>query len=260
MFESFRELYSYRCMIRNLVKRDIRGRYKGSVLGVLWNLLLPLVQIIVYVMVFTTIFKPDIDNYAIYMITGMVLWFYFSDCLSEGSYVLVANGDMLKKIYFPRIALPISVVLARLVNFLIMTAVLIFILAITGYGISPVALLFYPLLVLLFIIFMVGMATIFSALDVFFRDVQYIITAILMALIWLTPIMYLREKVEYPILDTIITINPMTYYTEMMQSIFYWQSIPSIGTILTCAGISIGVFGIGFILFKYLEKDFAEVL
>ena len=247
-------------MLASLVKRDIRGRYKGSLLGVLWNIIVPLVQVVVYLLVFTSIFKPNIDNYAIYMITGMVLWFYFADCLSEGSFIMIVNSDMLKKIYFPRSVLPISVVLARFVNFAITLVIMLAIIIVTGYGVSLYALLYTPILIVLFILFMIGSTLMFSALDVYFRDIQYIISVTLMALIWLTPIMYMRGTFDNPFLETILSYNPMTYYVEFMQSIFYWGTAPELMNILICAGLSIGMFIIGILVFNYLEKDFAEVL
>ena len=113
MFESLRESRAYGSMIRNLVKREIRGRYKGSVLGFLWNFVLPLMQIIVYLMVFSVIFRQDLEDYYAYLIVGMVPWFMLCDSMVSGAGSVVDNSQLITKIYFPRMVIPISVVLSK---------------------------------------------------------------------------------------------------------------------------------------------------
>ena len=260
MFESVAELYQYRSMIRNLVKREIRGRYKGSVLGFLWNFITPLIQILVYIIVFTAIFKPSIENYPLYLISGMIIWIWFSESSTDGSGTLVANGDMLKKIYFPRIVLPISVVLSKMVNFLIMVALFFIISFSMGYGVSLEALLWLPIVVVISLFFILGFVLIMSALDVYLRDVQYILTVLMMALIWMTPIMYSSEGIESELLNMILTVNPLTYLVHLYQSVFYWKAAPSMTDLVISLIITVVLMIVGLIVFNRLEKDFAEVL
>ena len=260
MFDSVKNLFNYRSMVWNLVRREVRGRYKGSILGFIWNFLTPLIQILVYIVVFSAIFKPNIDNYAIFLTSGMILWILFSESIVECSWVLVGNSEMLKKIYFPRSALPIAQILSKMVNFIIMLAIYFVIVIVMDFGVSFEALLSFIPFILIFVIFMIGFALIVSALDVYFRDVQYILTVLMMALIWMTPIMYTRDSFDSELLSTIISCNPMTYYVEWFHDILYWKCLPDISTVVICLVISVVFFAIGCFVFKKLEKDFAEVL
>ena len=260
MFESLKELVNYRCMIRNLVKREIRGRYKGSILGFIWNFIVPLVQILVYIMVFSAIFKPGIDNYAIYLTAGMIAWLLFSESLVDGSGTLVANSDLLKKIYFPRSVLPISIVLSKLVNYVITLAVFFIIVAVMDFGVSYEALLLLLPCIIIFVIFLIGAALFLSAINVYFRDVQYIVSVAMMAWIWLTPIMYVRDQFDNAIFNFIIKFNPMTYFIDMFQAILYWKVAPTGITITLCILMAVVSLVVGSLVFKLLEKKFAEVL
>ena len=260
MFESLKEFISYRGMIRNLVKREIRGRYKGSVLGFLWNFIVPLVQILVYILVFSNIFKSGLDNYAVFLTSGMIVWIMFSESLVDGSGMLVGNSEMLKKIYFPRSVLPISMVLSKLVNFFIMLAIFFIFIAVMDFGASWQALLCLFIAIPIFLLFLIGLTLFLSSINVYLRDIQYIVSVIMIALIWLTPIMYVRDQFDNALLNTLLTINPMTYFIEMFQSILYWQTVPSLSSVCICLGIALISLFVGILVFKLLEKDFAEVL
>ena len=260
MLDSAKNLLNYRSMIWNLIKREVRGRYKGSILGFFWNFITPLVQILVYIIVFSAIFKPNLDNYAIYLTCGMIMWIYFSDAVSESSWILVGNSDMLKKIYFPRSALPIAQVLSKLVNYFIMLAIFIIIALATGFGVDWLLLLTIIPFTIVFVIFIIGISLILSALDVYFRDIQYIVTVSLMALIWLTPIMYSKDSFDMELLSNILAVNPMTYFVEWFHSILYWKCLPDMTTVIVCLVLSASSFIIGYIVFNRLENNFAEVL
>ena len=132
--------------------------------------------------------------------------------------------------------------------------------AIVGRYVDIASLLLIPLFTVILIMFIVGVTLLVSALDVFFRDIQYIISVLLMALVWLTPIMYSRNDVDSSLLITIININPMTYYVDLFQKIMYWNIVPSAMDFVICILISIVTLTIGMLVFKHLEKDFAEVL
>ena len=260
MFESIVELFRYRSMIRNLVKREIRGRYKGSILGFLWNFITPLIQIMVYIIVFSAIFKPDIENYPLYLISGMMVWIWFSESSTDGSGTLVANGDMLKKIYFPRSVLPLSIVLSKMVNFLIMIVLYAVIAAVMNYRLSIEALFCLPLIIVITFFFIFGFVLMMSAIDVFLRDVQYILSVLMMALVWMTPIMYSSEGIENGLLNTILTLNPLTYVVHLYQSVFYWRSVPSMTDLCVCVICAAVLMIVGVLIFKKLEGSFAEVL
>ena len=170
MFGFIRELYQYRSMILNLVKRDLRGRYKGSLLGFLWNFVLPLMQILVYIMVFTIIFRQNIEHYYVYLIVGMVPWIMFSESISSGAGSVVDNSQLITKIYFPRSVIPVSIVISKFVNFLISMAIVFAVLAIGGHGFEIYSVLTTPLAVLCLFIFSLGLAVLLAAANVYLRD------------------------------------------------------------------------------------------
>lgn len=259
MFGLIGELYEYRSMVYNLVKRDLRGRYKGSALGFLWNIILPLIQIIVYVMVFTIIFRQDIEHYYAYLIVGMVPWLMFSESIGAGSGSVIENSQLITKIYFPRAVIPVSIVLSKMVSFLISLAIVFAVLGLQ-HGFDAIAVLVTPLSVLCLLLFSTGAALLLAALNVYMRDVQYMVTTLLMVWIWLTPIMYVRGFIDNVYFDALLAINPMTYIVQMFQDPLYWHSIPDIGVMAVAVVESIAMLVIGFLLYNRMALDFAEVL
>ena len=247
-------------MVYNLVKREVRGRYKGSVLGFIWNFITPLMQILVYVLIFTIVFKPGIDNYAIYLISGIVIWNWFAESSTEGAGMFVGNSDLVKKIYFPRAILPISLVLSKMVNFLIMLVIFFIIIVSTGFGISLEMLLYLPIAIVISLFFIIGISLLLSSLNVYLRDIQYIVTVVLMLWFWITPIMYTVKNIDDVLINTILRYNPMTYFVELFQDIFYWKTAPDVSTVLICLLLSVVSVAVGSFVFKRLEKNFAEVL
>lgn len=256
---SWKELYNYRDMLKNLVKRDIRGRYKGSALGFIWNFVLPLVQILVMVIVFGAIFKNQVPNYPLYMISGMVIWIWFSESISETSGVLVGNSELLKKIYFPRAILPISTVISKMINFLILLLFAIIVMVVMKHEVT-INLLFLPIIIVISYVMILGLSLILSALDVFLRDVQYIISALLMAWIWATPIMYMTSTINNELLNTVCKYNPMTYFVEMFHDVLYLGIAPNLENLLIALAIAVVALVVGVIVFRQLEGKFAEVL
>ena len=260
MLGTLHELYDYRSMVYNLVKRDLRGRYKGSLLGFLWNFILPIMQIIVYILVFTIIFKQDIEDYYVYLIVGMVPWFMFSDSLNYGSGSVVDNSQLITKIYFPRSVIPVSVVISKFINFLISMVFVFIMLIVVGHGVEPMALITLPLAILCLFLFSMGMTMVLASLNVYMRDVQYMVTVILMMLIWMTPIMYVRGFVDNEFFNLILSINPLTYLVELFQSALYWGALPPIETVLIASLESLAMAFIGAYVYSRLSVDFAEVL
>ena len=243
-----------------MVRREIRGRYKGSLLGFLWNFLTPLAQILVYIIVFSIVFRPNIENYAIYLTCGMVLWIFFSETLCDSSHVFVSNSDLLKKIYFPRLVLPLSTLVSKMINFLIMLAIFFVITLVLDYGISLWAVSSLILFIPIFVLFLFGLSMILSSINVYLRDIEYMTTVTMMFLIWLTPIMYSRAQFESTLLDTLLSLNPMTYFVQVFQDILYWKVVPDPMSMLACLILAVAFFLIGLAVFSRLEKDFAEVI
>ena len=260
MFETLHELIEYRSMVFNMVKRDIRGRYKGSLLGFLWNFVLPLMQIIVYILVFTIIFRQNIEHYYVYLIVGMIPWFMFSDSVNYGSGSVVDNSQLITKIYFPRSVIPVSIVISKLVNFLISMVFVFIVVIVGGHGLDPVALIALPLAVACLFLFSMGLTMILAALNVYMRDVQYLVSVILMMLIWMTPIMYVHSFVDNDFFQLILNLNPLTYLVEMFQNILYWKALPPLDSTLIAVGESLIAVCAGMYIYAKLSVDFAEVL
>ena len=261
MFETVRELTRYRGMIGNFIRKEIRGKYKGSLLGFLWNFIVPITQVAVYLMVFSIVFRPGIESYPIYLVVGMVPWIFLSESLISGSGSIVNNSNMVTKIYFPRSILPISTVVSKFVNFVISIGIEVVIILATGYGLDPVMLLLLPLVTLLFFMAITGVTLILAAINTYFRDVEYIVNVLMMVLVWLSPIMYMRSmSSEGSLMSIILNLNPVTYYIEAFQAIFYYQALPELFTMVFCVVFAVAILAFGFYVFNKLEKDFAEVL
>ena len=145
MISQLKEIYEYREMIFSLVRRDLRGRYKGSVLGFLWTFINPLLQLAVYTIVFSVILKNSIERYYIYLFVALVPWMFFSACITSGSHCVIAQKDMVRIIYFPRAVLPISFVTSKFVNMLFSFIIIFIILIISGVGINLQAIGALPL-------------------------------------------------------------------------------------------------------------------
>ena len=254
------ELYDYRAMIFNLVKRDLRGRYKGSVLGFLWNFILPAMQITVYAIVFTVVFRMNIEDYYVYLIAGMVPWIMFSDSAIAGAGCIVENMHFVSKIYFPRTVIPVSVVISKFINFLISVGIVLIILLVGGHGFSIVVLPTFFLAVVFLFLISLGFALFLAAADVYMKDIQYIVTVVMMLWIWLTPIMYVKNYIDNSAFQTILSINPMTYLVEMFQDVFYWHTITNVSVVMMAFLISTFAFIVGLIVFNRTSSSFVEVM
>lgn len=254
-----KELYRYREMIFRLVKRDLKGRYKGSLLGFLWTFINPLLQLIVYTMVFSTILRSGVEDYYIYLFVALVPWIFFSTSVSSGASVIWTQQDMVKKIFFPRIVLPISFVTAQFVNMILSFIVVIIVLEATKYGYSIESLLYLPIIMLIEYILALGFAMIVSAVTVYLRDLEYLLTIITMAWQFLTPVFYGMNQVPDKILP-ILLMNPMTPIIIAYRDILYYKQIPKMETLIHACTFSIGIFLIGYVVFTRLQRRFAEVM
>lgn len=247
-------------MISGLVKRDLRGRYKGSFLGFLWNIVNPLFQIVIYVIVFSQIMKNDTPNYVVYLICGMMPWLFFQDSIRQGAGCIVAQADLTKKIYFPREVLPLTAVISRFINLLITYVLVLLYITTLGPNINFSTFLYFIPALLFIFLFALGLTLLFSAINVYFRDIEHILGIILMAWMWITPIIYESEIMQGTPVEHIILWNPLTYFLKMFQQIFYYQIIPDIQTLVVCISVSIITLLIGETVFYNLSKDFAEEL
>ena len=254
----FKNLYQYRELLKTSVRKEVRGKYKNSFLGVLWSFLYPLLQIGVYAIVFPIIMKNNETNYTVFLCCALIPWNFFSTAINRSSFTMVENGNILKKVFFPREILPISVVTSEAVNFIISTVIILgFVL---GYGLGLTKfVLFYPLILLVQYILLIGISLILSSLVVYIRDLQHFIGIFLQLMFYATPIAY-NAKVIPQNYQWIMKLNPMSYIITGYRDIFYYQQMPDVQGLLVLLGIGLVLCVIGYLIFSKLQKGFAEQL
>jgi len=252
----FKNLYQYRELLKTNVQKEIRGKYKGSFLGVLWSFLNPLLMVAVYAIVFPYIMRVQVDNYLIFLIVAIIPWNYFTTVITTGSNCVWINGGIIKKVYFPREILPISVVAAGLINFLISCLIILIFLIFGGIGISW-QLLWLPLIAIIQTLLSMGLLFILSAINVYVRDVEYIVSFLLNLLFYATPILYTADMFPTSI-RWVLYLNPMTHLINAYRSIFYYQTMPVMSSLLYVGLLALIIAVIGYAIFRKLEKGFAE--
>ena len=253
-----KNLYNYRELLKTNITKDVGGKYKNSFLGVLWSFVNPLLQIAVYAFVFQIIMKSNIENYAVYLCCGLVPWQYFSSVVIKGAAVMIDNGNIIKKVYFPREILPISIVTSEGVNFLISTLIILGFVIFGGIGLS-INIIWYFLILAIQYMVSIGIAFIVSSLTVYFRDLLHMLGILIQLLFYATPIVYSMESVPEKF-HWLVKINPMTYLINGYRDIFYNKTMPDFHGLLISFGMGIVLIVFGYMLFKKLEKRFAEEL
>ena len=249
-------IYKYREFLKTNVKKDIRGKYKGSFLGVLWSFVNPLLMSLIYAIVFPFILKNSQDNYVTFVVIGILPWTFFTTVISQGTFCILANAGIIKKVYFPREILPISVAVSGLVNFMISLPIILAFVLISGIGLSFHALLF-PLIAITEFILLLGIIFITSSINVYIRDAEYIIAFFVNMLFYATPVLYsstlFPEKYR-----AILNLNPMTIIINSYRDIFYYQTMPDLQALGIVLIGSLALLFIGINVFKKLERKFAE--
>ena len=259
MIAQIKELYAYRQMIVSLVRKDLRGRYKGSVLGFLWTFINPLFQLVVYTIVFSYILKSSIDKYYLYLFVALIPWIFFSASITGGSASIVAQKDLVKKIYFPRQVIPISYVTSCFVNMLLCFIVIFAVVIVAGVRLDPLALLCLPIVMLVEYLLALGMALLSSAVTVYFKDLEHILGIVSMAWMYLTPIMYDKSIVPERFLP-LFNINPMTHIIECYRAVLYYGQVPQLSSLLSSFVLGVLFLLVGWLVFDRLQKHFAEEL
>ena len=254
----FKNLYEYRELLKTSVKKEVRSKYKNSFLGVLWSFLNPLLQIIVYAIIFSLILKNKQDNYAIFLCAGLIPWTYFSISINKSAFTIIENGNIIKKVYFPREIIPISVVTAETINFLISTIIILGFVIFGGIGISKY-ILYYPLVLIAQYLVILAISFVVSSICVYFRDLQHFIGIILQLLFYATPIVYSQNSIP-PEYQWILKYNPMTYIVNAYRNIFYYKTAINLKSIILLIIIAIGGCVCGYWIFSKLQKGFAEQL
>lgn len=255
--QTIKEILEYKQMIFSLVRKDLRGRYKGSVLGFLWTFINPLLQLMVFTMVFSVILRSDIEKYYLFLFVALIPWNFFSASLQGGSRAILNEQSLVTKIYFPREVLPIAYVTSSFINMLYCFIIVFLVLILSGIALNPIALLCLIPVMLLEYVMAVGIAMLTSSVTVYFRDFEHIIGIVSMAWQYLTPVMYPIDWVPEN-LRTVFNLNPMTPIIQAYRDILYYSKVPDMSTLISACIFAFVVLIIGFSVFEALKKRFAE--
>ncbi len=250
------EVYQYREMLKNLVRKDLRTRYKGSFFGFFWTFINPLLQLLVYTAIFSTIMRVNIDKYYMFLFVALLPWIFFSTSVLLSTSSIISNKDLVKKIYFPRIILPLSVVTSGLINLLFGFIIVLLALIFSGVGITW-AILYLPVVIFVAYVMTLGFSLLFSSLNVFFRDLEHILGIITMAWFYFTPVLFSVDMIPKAYLK-VFFLNPMTPIILSFRDILFYGQAPDwtmLGVNLL-TGLLLVLFG--GIVFSSLQRNFAE--
>lgn len=254
----FKELYEYRQLLKSNISKEVRGKYKGSFLGVLWSFVNPLLMTLVYAIVFPFLLKSSQPHYTTFIVIAIIPWTWFTYTIMSGTNTFLVNAGIIKKVYFPREILPISIVTSGLINYLISCIIIGLFLLFSGIGFS-LYILYLPLIVLTQYILQLGIIFITSSIDVYIRDAEYIINFIVQMVFYATPVLYsidmFPEKFRW-----ILRLNPLATIIESYRNIFYYKMSPDFKMLGITFVISSVVLVVGFLIFEKLKKGFAEEL
>jgi ABC-2 type transport system permease protein len=258
-------LFKYKELLLNFAKKELKIKYRNSVLGFFWSLLNPILMMLVFTFIFTValpIKNPNIDNYAIFFLAGLLPWNFFNASVTGSTMAIVGNGALVKKVYFPRELLPISISLANLVNLgLEFLVFLLFIVAnsflkyprfLDFYKYIPFLLILVPILWL----FTVGVSLLVASLNVYLRDIQHLVGIVLMVLFYSTPIIY--EPPDLGRFNMLFKANPMAAIILSFKQALFYMAYPSPKFVIYSLVVAVSVFLFGYFIFLRLEPAFAE--
>ncbi|MBN1319903.1 MAG: ABC transporter permease [Thermoleophilia bacterium] len=258
-----RELWAYRELLYFLTWRDVLVRYKQAVLGVAWAVLQPVLTMVVFTVVFNRALgvsgSPDEEiPYEVFSFAGLLPWQFFAGALSRSGTSLVGNANLLTKVYFPRLVIPISAVLAGLVDFIISFVVLLILMV--SFGVYPGwEIVLAPVFLVLAIITALGVSLWLSALDVMYRDVQYLIPFLVQLWMFLSPVIYSMESIKSQTVRVIYSLNPMTGVIGGFRWALLGERFPG-GYVWISVGVMVVLFVGGLYYFKRMERVFADVV
>ena len=259
MLLMFCNIYRYREMLINMVRRELRGKYKGSILGFLWTFINPLLQLVVYTIVFSNIMRMGVSNYEIFLFVALIPWMFFSTSVLSGAGSIIYNQSLVTKIYFPREILPLSVVTSNFINMIYCSVIVLAVVLFYHMNLNLEVWFMLPVIAFIEYILVIGIVLIVSALTVYFRDLEHILGIIIMAWQFLTPVMYPESFVPSQY-QAILYLNPMTPIIISFRDVLYYGKMPVVENLVYAFLWSLIIFICGFLLLGKLQKDFAEEL
>lgn len=251
---SFEHLKTFTPLVRQLVKRDLKVKYRRSVLGYLWSLLNPLMMMCVMSYIFSTIFQSTIPNFPLYLICGQTLFNFFNEATNRAMFGIIENGQLIKKVYIPKFIFPLARVLSSFVMMSFSLAAILIVMLFTRAQIYWTILLFWVPLVFLFI-FSCGVGLVLSALATYFRDVTHLYGVLTLVWTYMTPIFYdpqiLPEDVR-----TVLQFNPLTHYISFFRSLILYGQVPGADVWLICASTAFAALAVGLAVFRKMQRNF----
>jgi lipopolysaccharide transport system permease protein len=267
MRTSLAEVWQYRELLINLTVRDLKVRYKNSALGIAWSLLNPILMMLVFTLVYTVMLgQSNRSDYAAFILCGLLPWNFFSGSIMGGTGSIVNNGYLIKKVYFPRLVLPTSIMLSNLVNFLVALPVYFVLSWLLGVRFTPYV-LFLPIVILVEMIFIEGMSLLLSSVNVFYRDVQQVMEVVILAWFFLTPVIWDVNSlpasrtimgIDVPVQRLTYILNPMASIVATYRDILYYGRPIGWDFFLRTTVTSLIVLLLGFYVFNRLKGRFAE--
>ena len=254
MIQFIKELYKYRLLIRELVVRDIKKKYRRSILGVVWSLLNPLLKMVITAMIFSNLFRFDISNYALYLLCGQIIFTFYNESTGFAMSSIIENGGLLKKVYIPKYLFPVSRVLSSCVNLIFTLPALFLILIVTKMDFPPLTFTFVLPMILL-LLFCFGVGLILSTIAVYFRDIFHLYGVFISFLSYATPIFY-PESIVPEKYSFLLKFNPLYYYLKIFRQSVYDGQIPDNDLLIICGGMSLFTIYFGLFLFKRYQNNF----
>lgn len=259
MLQEIKWIYEYRELLKSTIKKELRGRYKGSFLGFFWSFLNPLLMLVIYSIVFSIVLKVRVPhyNYALFLFTGLTPWTFFNLNIVQSTTIFIVNSNLIKKIHFPRLILPLATTLTNLINMLL-TMVIVFV-ALWCSGVAPTALYLYlPVIILIETVLAFACSIILSSITIYLRDLEHIISVVLLAWFYMTPVIYPPNYVPTKF-TLLFSLNPMVPIINSYRNVLLFNKPPD-ERLAGAAVFSILLLLGGNFLFSKLQKRFAEEL
>lgn len=252
--EYIKNFFKYRGLIEELVGRDLKVKYRRSALGYVWTILSPLMMMIVMSIVFSFFFRYEIENYTVYLLTGQLLFNFYSEATNSAMSSIVSSRSLISKVHIPKYIFPMARVMSAFVNLLFSLVAIVIMLIVTKSQIYPTIFLF-PISLFYLFIFTLGIGLILSVLAVFFRDIYHIYSVLVTALMYFTPIFYPTSALpDYAI--RLIKLNPLYHIVTMFRACVIYGKFPTLNQNLICMGIGTLFLGTGLLLFKKNQDKF----
>ena len=251
------ELLQYRELVAMLVIRELKVRYKRSVLGLLWTMLNPLLLMVVYTVVFATIMKAPQRNFAIFLLSGLLPWLFFSIAVLQGLHSILVNQELIRKVRVPQAVFPLAVVASNLVNFTLSLAPLLLLMAVLRQPFTA-ALFFLPVATLILTVFTSGVTLLFATFTVFFRDVRHLAEVALQMLMYLSPVFYDLQMLGqhdawwFRAFRLFLKVNPLWYLLELVRDPVYYGQLPALRVVAVASASALAALFVGFGVFNRL--------